>query len=266
MSGRSPRGTALVTGASSGIGRELARALAVRGHDLVLVARRRERLEELARELGVRGARAEALPADLATDAGVRAVEQRIAAERDLTLLVNDAGFAHFGPFAKEDPDLAEASVRLLALAPVRLTRAALDVFAARAVPLGPYGRGAILQVSSRAAFGPRPELATYAAAKAYLNRFSLALADELEPAGIRVLCLCPGNVWTELFERAGLPEGAIRRAMAPERVAEEALAALDRGQRVCVPGEGARDRLLRRALPRKLARKLASWLERLGG
>ncbi len=225
----------------------------------MLVARRRDRLEELATELAATGVRAEPLVADLASDEGLALVERRVASARDLAVLVNNAGFADIGPFAEQHADRAEASVRVLVLAPVRLTRAALPVFRER-------GGGAVIQVSSRAAFGARRDLATYGAAKAYLHRFSLALADELEGTGIDVLSVCPGNVWTEFFERAGLEPDAIRSALEPEQVVAEALTALDRGERVCVPGERARDRVLRRLLPDRLLAKLAAVSGRLAG
>jgi short-subunit dehydrogenase len=132
-----------------------------------------------------------------ATDPGVALVEERIARERDLAMLVNNAGFAHFGQFVDETPEHADASVRVLVLAPVRLTRAALPVFAAR-------GGADVVQLSSRAA-SRRAKLATYSAAKAYLNRFSIALADQARRAErVRVLSVCPGNVSTEVLRGGG--------------------------------------------------------------
>jgi short-subunit dehydrogenase len=249
-------GTAIVTGASSGIGRAFARELSRRGHRVVVTARREERLCELAEELGDT---VEVLVADLSTDAGLAAVERRVAEEPDLELLVNNAGFADLCPLAELDPEKAEESVRVLVLAPVRLTRAALPPMIAR-------GGGAVVQVSSRAAFGARPRLALYAGAKAYLNRFSLAVARELEGSGVRSLVVCPGNVETELHLRAGIPREALPPGMSAEELARQTLAALERGEDLFVPGEPARDRLVRRLLPRPLARKLAGILGRLAG
>ncbi len=251
-------GTAVVTGASSGIGRAFAVELAARGHDLVLVARRRERLEALATELTARDVRAEVLVADLATDDGLVAVERRIAAEPKLAVLVNDAGFAHFGPFEEESLEHVDAAVRVLVLAPARLSRAALPKLRAT--------NGSLIQISSRAGFAPRGKLATYSAAKAFVNRLTLALADELAQSGVRVLTVCPGNVSTEFFDKAGLAPGAITHALEPEDVVRAAFAALERRETMCVPGEGKRDRFLRRVLPARIVRKLAGVLERLAG
>ena len=201
----------------------------------------------------------EVLVADLVTDAGVESVEARLQAEQRLTLLVNNAGFAHFGSFMDEGSEKAEAGLRVLALATVRLTRAALPNMLSS-------GSGAVINISSRAAFGANPKLATYSAAKAYVNRFTLALADELEGRGVRFLAVCPGNVQTELFEVAGIDPASMRGCLAPEQVVDEALEALAANRRVCVPGERRRDRFLRAALPHGLIRKLASFLGRLAG
>jgi short-subunit dehydrogenase len=254
------RPLALVTGASSGIGAAFARRLAAEGHDLVLVARDRARLEALARELAERhGAAAEVLAADLAEPSGLRRVEARIAAA-PLELLVNNAGGLTFGAFHELERDGEEELVRVHAIAPLRLTHAALAV-------LLPRGRGAIVLVASRAAFGPSADLPPYAAAKAFLHRFAQGLAPSLEGTGMKLLSVCPGNVRTELFARGGLGPDAVARlaTIEPEEVVDEALAALARGDALCVPGEGAGARWWRRAVPRGLRRKLARVLDRLG-
>ena len=245
---------AVVTGASSGIGEAFARRLAADGHKVVLVARRAERLEALAAEL----TGAEVLVADLATDAGVAAVEARIALEPELAVLVNNAGFAHFGSFESEEADAAEAALRVMTLATVRLTRAALDASQGRRLD--------VVNVSSRAAFAAQPNLATYGAAKAAVNRFTVALAEELAGTEVRLVAVCPGNVWTELFDKAGLEPGAITTALQPSEVVDAALGALERGDVVVVPGESGRDRFLRGLLPRGLLRRLAGILARLAG
>ena len=252
-------GVALVTGASSGIGACFARRLASEGYDLVLVARREDRLEALAQELRQAGTEVEVLVADLASTAGLSRVEARVRAEPSISMLVNNAGFTHFGSFLEEGADKAEAALRVLVLATLRLTRAALP-------SMLEASRGTVINISSRAAFGANPQLATYSAAKAYVNRFTLALADELEPRGLRFLAVCPGNVQTELFEVAGIDPAAMRGCLAPEQVVEESLAALAAGQRLCVPAERRRDRWLRSVLPRGGVRKLASYLSRLSG
>ena len=189
------RPTALVTGASSGIGAAFAERLARDGYDLILVARRRERLEALAEHLrAVHGAGASVLAADLSRAGELAAVEQRLAEETALALLVNNAGFGGYMPFKDLDPDRAEELIGVQVIAVTRLTRAALPGMLAR-------GRGAIVNVSSRLAFSgplgspPLPKRATYAAAKAYINTFTQILADELAGTGVQVQALCPGMV-----------------------------------------------------------------------
>jgi uncharacterized protein len=194
-----PDTTALVTGASSGIGLELARELARRGHGVTLVARRRERLEAAAAELaGEHGVRAEVLPCDL-TDADARgALPDRIA-ELGLHpgVLVNNAGFGTSGCFHEGDPGREVQQVRILVEAVVDLT--------ARLVPgMVERGEGAVLTVASTAGFAPLPRMAGYAAAKAWARSFSHALHAELGGRGVAVTALCPGPVETEFFDVAG--------------------------------------------------------------
>jgi len=260
MSAQSSKlGTALVTGASSGIGRAFARQLARDGFDLILVARRAERLAELSQELGAAGIEAEALVADLATDEGLGIVEQRLCTDPQISMLVNNAGFAHFGAHLEESPDSAEAGLRVMVLATVRLTRAVLPGFLKA-------GRGTVINVSSRAAFGVNARLSTYSAAKAYVNRYTLGIAEEFESQGLRFLAVCPGNVQTELFERAGIDPESMRGCLQPEQVVEASLTALAKGERVCVPGERGRDRMIRSLLPTGLAKKLANYMNRIAG
>ena len=256
---RSPdRPLACVTGASAGIGAAFARALAERGFDLLLVARRRERLEALARELP--GAAA-VLVADLARPDGQAQVAARLAAAPRLRLLVNNAGGLTRGPFHRAPIADEVALAQVHVLAPLQLTHAALGGMVAR-------GQGAVIQVASRAAFAPNAELPTYAAAKAFLHRHAVALAAELDGTGVRFVSVCPGNVRTELFERAGYAPEEIARmaALEPEVVVAAALESLDRGEVVCVPGERRSVRLLRALLPRALAAKLAGVLGRVAG
>src|SRR5690606_27628834 len=182
-----PRRLAVVTGASAGIGRAFAERLAREAWDLVLVARRRDRLDELAAALrAAHGRRVDVLAADLTDAGGLRAVEERIAAEPTLELLVNNAGFGTSGPFADLDRDREEQEVRLNVLALVRLTHAALQGFRER-------GHGTVVNVSSLAGFQPSPYNATYAATKAFVNSFTQAVAEELRGSGVRLQLLCPG-------------------------------------------------------------------------
>jgi short-subunit dehydrogenase len=250
------RELALVTGASAGIGREFCRQLAARGADLILVARDGERLRALAAELtAAHGVAAEVLVADLAADADVERVVARIAAAPDLTLLVNNAGFGTTGVLAKADPVQQERMVRLHVLAPTRLTRAALPGL------LG-LGRGAVVNVSSVAAFIFGPGSVNYCATKAYLNTFSEGLGVELAGSGVQVQALCPGFTRSEFHRRMGSDEGRTRPAsmwLSAESVVRASLAQLDRhGPVLCIPG--LRYRLIV-AATRLLPRRLIGWL-----
>ena len=162
-----PRPLALVTGASAGIGAVYARRLAADGYDLVLVARRRERLEELAAVLRTKhGVQAEVLPADLTQDTELKAVEERIARAENLEFLLNNAGFGTSGLFWEAPLESQDAMHRLHVIATLRLTHAALRKMTAR-------GRGAVVNVSSVAAFLTRPGNTSYYATKAWLNHFT---------------------------------------------------------------------------------------------
>jgi len=248
------RPRAVVTGASGGIGAAFATALAREGYDLVLVARNAERLATLAEQLRARcSVDVELAVADLTNAAELRCLEAQIAADARLALLVNNAGVASLGPFARLDPDLEEALVRLNAVAPARLTRAALPGMLER-------GRGAIINVSSIASFVPTRFAATYSASKAYLNSFTEALHEELRGTGVRLQLLCPGFTRTEFAARAGADTGSIPAFawMEAEAVADASLTALRRGRLVCVPGTVNRIlSMLLRVLPRRLMRRL---------
>jgi len=249
------RRLALVTGASSGIGEAFARALGRDGWDLVLVARRQRRLAALAREISEpHGVRAEPLAADLAKPAGLRAVGERLAHDRSLELLVNDAGLGDFEPFAESEWARSESEIRVNVLAMVRLTHAALPGMVRR-------GRGAVINVSSTAAFTPCPRFAVYGATKAFVNSFTEALHFELAGTGVRVQALCPGLTTTEIFTRAGADTSGLPGFfwMEPEAVVEESLAALAKDGVVCVPGLGNRALAsLARALPHAVSSRIA--------
>jgi short-subunit dehydrogenase len=223
--------TALVTGASSGIGAAFARALAARGAHLVLAARSTDKLEALAGELSTRhGVRAVALHADLARP-GAGAALARAVAERGLTVdvLVNNAGFATYGPFETLSPerDREELQVNVVALAD--LCHAYFPAMLAR-------GRGAIVNVASTGAFAPVPYMAVYGATKAFVLSLSEALWVEARGRGVSVLALCPGPVETGFFEAAGA-QGVLTNRARPEVVVERALRALARGRSHVVPG-----------------------------
>jgi short-subunit dehydrogenase len=254
------RRRAAVTGASTGIGAAFCERLAREGYDLWLVARRKARLEALARRLRAEhGIRAEAVAADLTDPAALRALEARLARDPRLALLVNDAGMGDVGAFAGADPAVAEAEIRLNALAVVRLTHAALRGMRRRR-------RGAVINVSSTAAFQPFPYAAIYGATKAFLNSFTEALHAELRGSGVRVQCLCPGLTHTEIFARAGADVSRLPGFlfMEPEAVVAESLAALERGRVVCVPGVGNRALAsLSRLVPREVSARVARALVR---
>lgn len=260
-----PRRLAIVTGASAGIGAVYAERLARDAYDLVLVARRRDRLDELAERLGrTHDRRVDVLAADLGSAEGVRAVEARIAAEPALELMVNNAGFGTTGLFAELDRDAEEEEVRLNVLALLRLTHAAVSVFKAR-------GHGSVINVSSLAGFQPAPFNATYAATKAFVNSFTQAVSEELRGSGVRLQLLCPGFTRTEFQDVAGVSTERIPDFawMTPEAVVDASLEALRKGELLVIPGGGNKVMgAVIRALPASLARRASAALLRrtLGG
>lgn len=222
---------ALVTGASGGIGEEFARQLAAQGADLVLVARREDALERLAAELRTRnGVQCEVVAADLGTDLGVHALEQRVG---DVDLLVNNAGYGIAERVVELDADHIDGMIRLNVLAVARLTRAALPGMLAR-------GHGGIVNVSSVAGFQPSPSFATYNATKAFVTMFTESLAIEVKGTGVRVQALCPGLTHTGFQDVAG--ESGVDGTpdflwQEPPAVVAASLAGLRRNQVIVVPG-----------------------------
>lgn len=221
---------ALITGASSGLGEEFARQLAARGVDLVLVARRRDRLEAVAAELPVD---VEVLPADL-TDPGQRAtVEARLAAaDGPVDLLVNNAGFGAYGPFVDIPVDRYGQMLELNVVALTRLAHAVLPGLLAR-------DRGGIINVASTAAFQPDPFGATYGATKAYVRSLSEALYEEVRGSGVHIMAFCPGVTSTEFQDAAGIDASDVPLGvtMACSPVVAAGLADFARGRVVSVPG-----------------------------
>ena len=250
------RGLAVVTGASAGIGREFAEQLARRGHDLLLVARDRDRLTEAAATLASRhGLEAEAFPADLTRDDDVTRLAERIAASPRLALLVNSAGFGTRGRLAETDPVRQVAMVRLHALAPLRLTQAALPVMLRNRA-------GAVVNVSSVASFIYSAGNVNYCATKAYLTTFSEGLAAELAGTGVQAQALCPGFTRTEFHARIPEPDRLPGFAWLNARsVVEHSLRCLDRGgPTVCIPS--LRFRFLV-GIIRLTPRRLIGWVTR---
>jgi short-subunit dehydrogenase len=229
------KSTALVTGASAGLGVDFCRQLAERCDVIIAVARRRERLEQLAEELS---GRAEVHPvgADLTTVEGVARTMEALRQQGPVDYLVNNAGFGTFGAF----PDLGiEGQREMVSLhidASITLCRAAIPFMRER-------GRGYIINVSSVGAFLPSAGIAVYGASKAFLNFFSLALQAELEGSGIEVQALCPGYTHTDFhldLERQGFSKGQVPQQMWMEAsdVVAASLAALGSGRVLVVPGE----------------------------
>ncbi|MEW1838570.1 SDR family oxidoreductase [Nonomuraea angiospora] len=226
---------ALVTGASSGIGAEFARQLAVRGHDLVLVARSGPALDTLAAALRqAHGVRAEVLVQDLsAPDAASRVAEEVAARGIAVELLVNNAGFGTAGHFARIAPEREHEELMVNVVALVGLTHAFLPGMLAR-------GSGGVLNVGSTAGFNVAPYFATYASSKTFVLNFSLALWSELRGTGVKVLAVAPGPVETPFFDRIGTRQAAIGAKLAtPELVVTTALRAFDRDRGYVVPGRG---------------------------
>lgn len=258
-------GTALITGASSGIGAVFARRLAALGYDLVLVARREARLTALATGLHRQhGTQVEVLVADLADPAAVARVEQVIEGLETLSLLINNAGFGSSRDFIEIDPATHIAMIQVNVTAGVRLTRAALPGLVAR-------GRGTIINVSSISAFVNRAGNVTYGATKSYVNTFSEALQTELRGTGVHIQALCPGFTRTEFhatpelrnFDPDRLPKPLW---MSAEAVVDESLAALGRDQVIVIPG--LLNRLGVMAVTTPLARPLLAslkWLLKSG-
>ncbi len=251
---------ALVTGASSGIGEVFARRLAAAGADVVLVARRHDRLAALARELGAGPVEIEVLPADLTDDDGLAAVERRLAAtDRPVDLLVNCAGFGTTGHFAELPVEREVAMIGLNVVALVRLTHAGLVAMADR-------GNGTIVNVSSMAGFQALPRTATYAATKAFVTNFTEALAEEARGSGVHLQALCPGFTRTEFhttnaFDVGRLPGWAWQ---SPEEVVDASISALGRNRVVVVPGALNRVAVTASWLaPRSVVRRVVSVLVR---
>jgi hypothetical protein len=242
---------ALVTGASAGLGVEFARQLSKRGHRLVLVARRKERLEKLAKELG--NARAVAIDLSKA-NAAAKLIADLEEKGEVVDLLVNNAGFGLIGRFAELDAKRLRQMIDL---------NVGVLTDLCRAVAPGMIEResGGIINVASTAAFQPGPKMAVYFATKAFVLSFTEALHEELRPNGIKVSCLCPGPTHTEFGEVAGFGGNGMfdHVAMGPVEVVEKGLAGLDKNRAVVVPGwmnkvTAASNRFAPRSVVRKIA------------
>jgi short-subunit dehydrogenase len=255
------RPVALITGASAGLGAEFARALAARGVDLILTARREDRLVTLAHQLLTEhGTRTEVLKADLATDEGVAAVKAKIVATPNLQWLINNAGFGLKGYFHRVAIDDLDRMYRLQVLAPMQLTHAALTGMVTR-------NAGAVINVASVVSFLMSAGSVGYAASKSWLHVFSEGLYIELRSSGskVQVQSLCPGYTVTEFHDVLGMQRGLVPEFLWLDArfVVQESLAALQRRQFLVVPSWKYRLVVaLARRLPRGLRYAVA---ERMG-
>jgi short-subunit dehydrogenase len=251
---------AVITGASSGIGECFAHALAARKRNLVLVARSKEKLEALAQQLSSqRGVKAVALASDLSVPGAAASLAERLRDERiDVDLLINNAGFGGRGEFWDLPLDRQAEMMRLNVQAVVELTHLLMPAMIERRA-------GAVVNVSSTVCFQPVPYTAVYAATKAFVTSFSMSLAEEVRPYGIRVVTLCPGGTRTNFFaaghyRKRTLPGGL----QAPEEVVAAALTALDRGGGLVVPRfMNKLSVFVQRLVPRQLVTRIAAHLFR---
>jgi short-subunit dehydrogenase len=216
--------TALITGASSGLGAEFAARLAARGANLVLVARRTDRLEDLARKLrAAHGVSVTTLSKDLSRPGAGAEIRDELAGRGvRIDTLINNAGFATSGPLVQEDPAVIASEISLNVASLVETTRVFLPEMLAA-------GRGALINVASTAAFQPVPGMAVYGATKAFVLSFTEALAHETRESSLRVLALCPGATRTEFFDVLGSQAAAVGRLQDASKVIDTALRALDR-------------------------------------
>lgn len=225
-------GTALVTGASSGIGALYAEKLAQRGYDLILVARNRERLNALASSISTRTGRAvEVQPADLNDRAELARVEEQLHTDASITLLVNNAGMGTHTPLLQSDVEQMTRMVELNVTAPMRLAYAAVPGFVAR-------GKGAIINVASIVAIAPETLNGVYGGSKAFVLAFSQSLQKELVDTGVQVQVVLPGATATDFWATGGLPVEHLdqRIVMRAEDLVDAALLGFERGEKVTIP------------------------------
>jgi short-subunit dehydrogenase len=252
------RPTALITGASAGLGAIYAERFARAGCNLVLVARQAARLERLKERLGAQhGIECLVIARDLSTPGAPKELFDRVNAEGwAIDILVNNAGFGYYGSFTDEEP----ANVEAMCGVNVAATALLANLFAR---PMAARRRGIIINVGSGAGFSPMPLFGLYAATKAFLLSFSQSLAAELEPGGVRVICVCPGATATE-FHAVAIGNGpgkpsALPDFMKPEAIVDASLRALTTHQRVVTPGWKTRVQTgLLRLLPADLSMQLA--------
>ncbi|WP_447763432.1 SDR family NAD(P)-dependent oxidoreductase [Pseudomonas reinekei] len=226
------QGTALVTGASSGIGAIYAQRLAARGFDLLLVARDQQRLEEAASKLSAEhGVQVEVLKADLTQKDDVLKIEQRLRSDSSISLLLNNAGVAADGLLGNADTDQLDQMIQLNVTAVTRLAAAAAASFAKA-------GRGTIINIASVVALFPERFNATYSAGKAYVLSLTQSLNAELDGTGVKIQAVLPGVTRTEIWERSGIDASQIPADMVMEagEMVDAALSGLDQGELITIP------------------------------
>ena len=226
------KGTALVTGASSGIGKIYADRLARRGHDLILVARNRERLDVLARHLiSETGRSVEVVGANLTEKADLLRVENILRSDTTITMLVNNAGVGATGPLLESDVDAMEQMIALNVVAPTRLTYAVVPAFVRQ-------GGGAIINMASIVGIAPEVLNGVYGASKAFVLAFSLSLHKELAESNIRIQAVLPGATATDFWETAGTPVDQLpsKIVMRADAMVDAAFAGFDQGELVTIP------------------------------
>ncbi|RON22912.1 SDR family oxidoreductase [Pseudomonas brassicacearum] len=232
MTSTQSQGTALVTGASSGIGAIYAERLAARGFDLLLVARDEQRLETAASKLRTEhGVQVEVLKADLTQKDDVLKIEQRLRSDSSISLLLNNAGVASDGLLANADMEQLEKLIQLNVTTVTRLASAAAASFAKA-------GRGSIINIASVVALFPERFNATYSASKAYVLSLTQSLNAELDGTGVKVQAVLPGVTRTEIWERSGIDASQIPAEMVMEagEMVDAALSGLDQGELVTIP------------------------------
>jgi short-subunit dehydrogenase len=226
------KGTALVTGASSGIGKIYADRLAHRGHDLILVARNRERLDSLAKRLvNDTGRSVEVVGANLTEKADLARVEDILRSDATITMLVNNAGVGATGPLLESDTDAMEQMIALNVVAPTRLTYAVVPAFVRQ-------GGGAIINMASIVGIAPEVLNGVYGASKAFVLAFSFSLHKELAESNIRIQAVLPGATATDFWETAGTPVDQLpsRIVMKADAMVDAAFAGFDQGELITIP------------------------------
>jgi uncharacterized protein len=256
MTTQNSQGTALITGASSGIGAIYADRLARRGYDLILVARNQSRLEELAARLrDETGRSVEIVPADLNDSADLLRVETVLRTNSTISMLVNNAGIGGAAPLLASDVDAMDRMIRLNVLALTRLTYAATPAFVER-------GSGTIINIASIVAISPETLNGVYGGSKAFVLAFSQSLQHELAEKGVRIQAVLPGATATEFWDIAGLPVNNLPAeiVMSAHDLVDAALAGLDQGETVSIPSLEDKSEwdaydAVRRAMAGKLSR-----------